>query len=89
MSRILAIALLAFVLAAPLARAQDYAREKRWANEVVPNVVVGDAVWLKEPEGREFLGLYTPVAGAKTAVLLVHGIGVHPNRDQPPLHPPF
>ena len=79
MSRILAIVLLAFVLAAPLARAQDYAREKRWANEVVPNVVVGDAVWLKEPEGREFLGLYAPVAGAKTAVLLVHGIGVHPN----------
>ena len=79
MSRIVVTALVAFLLSVPLARGQDYAREKRWANEVVPNVVVGDAVWLKEPEGREFLGLYAPVAGAKTAVLLVHGIGVHPN----------
>ena len=67
------------VLAASSARAQDYAREKRWADEVVPNVVVGDAVWLKEKEGREFLGLYTAVKGARRAVLLVHGIGVNPN----------
>jgi len=79
MSRILGIAVLVLLLAAPLARAQDYAREKRWADEVVPNVVVGDAVWLKERQGREFLGLYTAVKGAKRAVLLVHGIGVNPN----------
>jgi len=79
MNRILAIVSLAFVLAAPLAQAQDYAREKRWASEVVPNLVVGDAVWLKEASGREFLGLYTAVQGAKRAVLLAHGIGVHPN----------
>lgn len=79
MSRIFAIAVLVFLFAAPGARAQDYAREKRWADEVVPNVVVGDAVWLQEKEGRKFLGLYTPVKGAKRAVLLVHGIGVNPN----------
>jgi len=78
-SRVLALVALVYLLAPPLARAQDYAREKRWANEVVPNVAVGDAVWLKEPEGREFLGLYTPVEHARAAVLLVHGIGVHPN----------
>ncbi len=67
------------MLAASSARGQDYAREKRWADEVVPNVVVGDAVWLKEKDGRAFLGLYTAVQGAKRAVLLVHGIGVNPN----------
>ena len=80
MSRILLTGLVFLVLAAS-ARAQDYAREKRWADEVVPNIVVGDAVWLQEKgeEGREFLGLYTPVKGAKQAVLLVHGLGVHPN----------
>ena len=63
------------------AQAQDYAREKRWADEVVPNIVVGDAVWLEEKgeEGRKFLGLYAAVKGAKQAVLLVHGLGVHPN----------
>jgi pimeloyl-ACP methyl ester carboxylesterase len=79
MSRIFGIAVLVCLLAAPAARAQDYAREKRWADEVVPNLVVGDAVWLEEASGREFLGLYTAVKGAKKAVLLVHGIGVHPN----------
>ena len=80
MSRILLTGLVFLVLAAS-ARAQDYAREKRWADEVVPNIVVGDAVWLQErgEGGRKFLGLYTPVKGAKQAVLLVHGLGVHPN----------
>jgi len=59
--------------------AQDYERERRWAAEVVPNLVVGDAVQLKLPSGREFLGLYTENKAAKNAVLLVHGIGVHPD----------
>ena len=79
MSRILLTGLVFLVLAASSARGQDYAREKRWAEEVVPNLVVGQAVWLKEKGGREFLGLYTAATGAKRAVLLVHGIGVHPN----------
>ena len=61
------------------AAAQDYEREKRWADEVVPNLVVGDAVNLMLPSGREFLGLYTENKTAKNAVLLVHGIGVHPD----------
>ena len=79
MSRILRIGILFLLFASWCAQAQDYAREKRWADEVVPDVVVGDAVWLKEKGGREFLGLYTAVKGAQRAVLLVHGIGVHPN----------
>jgi pimeloyl-ACP methyl ester carboxylesterase len=79
MNRILLTGLVILLLAASSAQAQDYAREKRWADEVVPNIVVGDAVWLKEKEGHAFLGLYTAVKGAKRAVLLVHGIGVNPN----------
>lgn len=61
------------------AHAQDYEREKRWAAEVVPSLVVGDAVRLKLASGREFLGLF--VEGKKTApaILLVHGVGVHPD----------
>jgi len=70
---------LALVLAAGAAPAQDYEREKRWAAEVVPNVVVGDAVQLKLPSGREFLGLYAERKGAQAAILLVHGVGVHPD----------
>lgn len=60
------------------ALAQDYEREKRWAAEIVPNVVVGDPVYLKLPSGREFLGLYTK-GKANASVLLVHGVGVHPD----------
>lgn len=61
------------------AAAQDYDREKRWAAEIVPNLVVGDAVQLKLPSGREFLGLYAERKGARAAVLLLHGVGVHPD----------
>jgi alpha/beta superfamily hydrolase len=72
--------LLLLVLACALSvQAQDYEREKRWAAEIVPALVVGDAVQLKLPTGREFLGLYTEANPTKGAVLLVHGIGVHPD----------
>lgn len=70
-------ALLAF--AAISSFAQDYEREKRWAAEVVPNLVVGEAVQIKLPSGREFLGLFTERKDAPAAVLLVHGVGVHPD----------
>lgn len=57
----------------------DYEREKKWADEVLPGVVVGDPVWL-EAGGRRFLGLHTAAAGKpRGAVILVHGIGVHPD----------
>ena len=73
-------ALAALLLAAALpAAAQDYEREKRLAAEVVPSVVVGDAVQLKLPSGREFLGLYAEHKNAPAAVLLLHGVGVHPD----------
>lgn len=70
---------LALVLAAGAAAAQDYEREKRWTAEVVPNLVVGDALRLKLPTGREFLGLHAEAGDARAAVLLVHGVGVHPD----------
>ena len=72
-------AVLALGLAACCATAQDYEREKRWAAEIVPNLVVGDAVQVKLPSGREFLGLYAERKGAPAAVLLLHGVGVHPD----------
>jgi predicted alpha/beta-hydrolase family hydrolase len=66
-------------LAALPAPAQDFEREARWRAEVVPNLVVGEAVDLRTTDGRAFLGLYTASAGAKTALVIVHGIGVHPD----------
>lgn len=64
--------------------AQDYEREKRWADEVVPGLVVGDAVRIKAASNREFLALYTEPAQPKLnaalpAIVLVHGVGVHPD----------
>jgi dienelactone hydrolase len=87
----LRVGALAFLLFASAAHAQaqtsDYAREKRWADEIVPALMVGDAVWLQGARSHKFLALYTearpvkPSPGAKAprpGVVLVHGMGVHP-----------
>jgi alpha/beta superfamily hydrolase len=72
------LALLLAMAALPAA-AQDYVREKRWADEVVPGIVVGDPVWLETSAGRRFLGIHAVAAKPKGAVVVVHGIGVHPD----------
>jgi pimeloyl-ACP methyl ester carboxylesterase len=59
----------------------DYAREKKWADEILPGLVVGDPVYLKTASGVKFLSLYTEPANAKAAVLLVHGRGWHPDYE--------
>lgn len=59
--------------------ASDYAREKKWADEILPSVLTGDPVYLKQADDHGFLSLYTPGDKAKPAVILVHGIGVHPD----------
>jgi dienelactone hydrolase len=62
-----------------LAQAADYAREQKWAEEITPGIVVGDPIYLKEQGGHAFLALYTPAGQAKGAVIVVHGLGVHPD----------
>lgn len=76
---IVRVLLLALTLASYAAAAQDYAREQRWADEVVPGVVVGDPLWLTLASGHRFLTLYTEAPAATTAIVLVHGVGVHPD----------
>jgi len=57
----------------------DYAREKKWADEVVPGLVVGDPVYLQTPRGHhKFLTLFTPANTGKAAIV-VHGMGIHPD----------
>jgi alpha/beta superfamily hydrolase len=64
------------VLAKPVA---DYAREKKWADEIVPGLVVGDPVYLQTPRGHhKFLTLFTPADTGKAAIV-VHGMGIHPD----------
>lgn len=76
--RIFVVFVLLIVQSALPADASDRAREKRWADEILPQLVVGDAVWLKHPAG-DFLGLLTEAKGATTAIVLAHGVGVHPD----------
>ena len=62
--------------------AADYAREARLAQEIVPAIVVGDAVYLATARQPRVLALYTDAASpaiAKAAVIVVHGVGVHPD----------
>lgn len=63
----------------PAFAASDYAREARWADEITPAILVGDPVRLTQKNGHRVLALYAPAAGAGPAVVLAHGIGVHPD----------
>ena len=76
--KLLTVALLLFVAGACLAQA-DYAREKRWAEEITPGLVVGDALYLTQTSGHKFLAIYAGAALARPAVIVVHGMGVHPD----------
>ena len=68
------------LLAPSLALAQaDYAREQRWADEITPSLVVGDPVYLVLGSGRKFLALWAPNQKATAGVIVVHGLGVHPD----------
>lgn len=57
----------------------DYVREQRWADEITPGLVVGDAVYLASPSGRKFLAIWTPNPKAAAALIVVHGLGMHPD----------
>lgn len=74
----LLILLFTALLALPVA-ASDYAREKKWADEVLPSVLTGDPVMLELSNGHKFLTLYTEAPNAKAGVIVVHGMGVHPD----------
>ena len=62
--------------------AADYAREARLAKEIVPAIVVGEAVYLTTAAQPRVLALYTDATSpaiAKAAIIVVHGAGVHPD----------
>ena len=65
-----------------LAQASDTAREKRWADEITPSILVGGAVYLTLKSGHQFLAIHTMSPGgskARAGVIVVHGMGVHPD----------
>jgi len=66
-------------MVAQLAAGADYVREKKWADEIMPGLVVGDPVYLPGRAGHRFLALYTEASGARAGLVIVHGNGVHPD----------
>jgi pimeloyl-ACP methyl ester carboxylesterase len=75
----LLFALSVLISLAPVAFAMDYERESRWAEQILPSVLVGEPVWLKQKNGHEFLGLYTEAQNARGAVIIGHGRGWNPD----------
>ena len=71
-------ALLVVALVGP-AGAQDYGREKRWADDILKTLVVGEALWLEQKSGHRFLGLFIDVKKPKGAVIVAHGRGWSPD----------
>lgn len=59
--------------------APDYEREKRWTDEIVPGLVVGDAVRIETASKRSFLGILAESGKSRGAIILMHGSGVHPD----------
>jgi len=75
--------LLSFLWFSPaFAQTPDYAREKRWADEITPAILVGDAAYLTQKSGHKFLAIHAPNPSgskARAGVIVVHGMGVHPD----------
>jgi pimeloyl-ACP methyl ester carboxylesterase len=75
----LALACVLFLPALACATEPDYARERRWAQEITPAILVGDPLELTLPSGRTFLTIYAAPPKARAAVIVVHGLGLHPD----------
>jgi pimeloyl-ACP methyl ester carboxylesterase len=77
----LLLALLAISVPMPVAATNsDTAKESRWAEQVVDGLLDGEALWMIDDSGHEFLGVLTKGdRSSGRAVVLLHGIGVHPN----------
>ncbi len=65
-----------------LAHGSDLAKEKRWADQIVDALLDGEAVTLNDGS-NDFLAIYTEAETPKPlGVLLLHGIGAHPDWTQ-------
>ncbi len=71
-----ALALLASAIGAS---AQDHYREKRWSDQIVPGLVVGEAVWIEQANKHKFLTIWTEAENARGAIIVAHGRGWSPD----------
>ena len=63
------------------AHAQDYAREKRWSDDIVTTLMIGKPVWIAQANGHRFLALYTEAPKSRGAVIVAHGRGWSPDYE--------
>ncbi len=69
------------LLLSGLAWGQDYEREQRWADQILPGLMVGEPVWLGQKNGHKFLALYTEAKNARGAAIVAHGRGWSPDYE--------
>jgi pimeloyl-ACP methyl ester carboxylesterase len=76
----LLITLFAFLLTA---QASDLAKEQRWADQIADAIFDGEILQLNDGN-TDFLAIFTPAeaGNSRDAVILLHGLGVHPDWDQ-------
>ena len=73
------LALMVVFLSSTISHAQDYAREQRLADEILPGLLVGDPIRLPARDGRSFLGILSKGKTDLRPIILVHGVGTHPD----------
>ncbi len=57
----------------------DYDRETRWAEQVLPSILVGDPLWIEQSNGHKFLAIYTEAQNPRGAIIIGHGRGWNPD----------
>lgn len=77
-------AILFLLVQQPAFAGADYARERKWAEEIIPGIVVGDPVYLELKNAHKFLTIYTDAkdagkSNAKPGLVVIHGTGIHPD----------
>ena len=73
------IALAGLMMAIQVMAAPDYAREERWAQEVIPGLIIGEPVYLTQKNQHRFLGLYSARKEAQMGIVIAHGMGLNPD----------
>ncbi len=63
--------------------ASDFDKEQRWSDQIVDSILDGEPGWLIA-DGHQFLSIFTPADNdsRENGLIVMHGIGVHPNWDQ-------
>lgn len=57
----------------------DYEREKRWASEVIPSLIVGEPIYITQKNSHKFLGIFSESNNLKMGIIVAHGMGLHPD----------